>query len=165
MYADFSYYTTVYRGMVITSEDDFKVFERRAERYVDAATLDKLTFAFPDQEKDAYAVKDCICELTSFLYQVDKYTRDIMTNTGVVETDEGYVRGKVAKSVTSGTESVSFSETGDAKTVVMESAKDKKVCDVACYSMIRSNLVGVSDRNGVRLLYSGPYPANRSVWE
>lgn len=168
MYVDFNYYGTEYRGAVIESENDFKAFERRAERLVDAVTLDKLTFAFPDEEeqpKAVYTVKDCICELADFLYQVDRYTKDIMANTGVVETDEGYVRGKIAKSVTSGTESISFSETGDAKTMVMEAAKDKKICDVACYSMIRSNLKGVCDRNGVNLLYSGPYPGRRNVWE
>lgn len=162
MYADFNYYQTEYGGKVIGSADDFAHFGRKAERKLDTITGGKLQFAFPTKKKDKQAVKDCFCELTDFLYQLDSYQNTAMDNAGVVEQADGTVRGKVITSISSGSESISYSAKSSADTSLMEAAKDKKVADAMILSMVRDGLNGVPDANGVNLLYAGiPYPGRR----
>ena len=159
MYADFNYYQTEYCGKVIESADDFAHFGRKAERRIDAITGRKLQFAFPTNEKDIETVKDCVCELAEFLYQLDSYQSAVMDNAGVVEQADGTVRGKVITSISSGSESIGYSAKSSADTSLMEAAKDKKVADAMILSMVRDGLIWTADANGVDLLYAGiPYP-------
>lgn len=157
MYADYSYYSTEYGGKM--SADDYKRFGRRAERRIDGITGNKLQFAFPTNERDVGAVKDCVCELADFLYQIDSYNAAAMESMGTVAQADGTVKGKVITSVSSGSESIGYSAAGSASTATMEAAKDKKAADTMIYGMVRDNLCGVPDSNGVNLLYAGiPYP-------
>ncbi len=162
MYADHEYYTNEYGGKM--SADDFKRFGRRAERRIDSITGGKLQFAFPTNERDVEAVKDAVCELADFLYQIDSYNNAAMESMGTTTRTDGIVVGKVATSITSGPESISFSASGSASTATMEAAKDKKVADTMIYGMVRDSLGGVPDANGVNLLYAGAYPGKREVW-
>lgn len=155
MYADFSYYQTKYGGKVIESADDFTHFGRKAERRIDVITGRKLQFAFPTKKKDKEAVKDCLCELAEFLYQLDSYQRTAMDSAGVVEQADGTVRGKVITSISSGSESIGYSAKGFTDTSLMEAAKDKKKADAMIYGIVRNGLSGVADANGVNLLYAG----------
>lgn len=163
MYADYDYYSTEYGGKM--SADDFKRFSRRAERRIDGITGNKLQFAYPTEARGVEAVKDCVCELADFLYQIDAYNASAMESMGTVTDADGTVRGKVATSVTSGTESRSYSAAGSASTATMEAAKDKKVADTMIYGIVRDGLGGVPDANGVNLLYAGVYPGKREVWK
>lgn len=157
MYADYSYYQTEYGGKM--SADDYKRFGRRAERRIDGITGNKLQFAFPTNERDVEAVKDCVCELADFLYQIDSYNAAAMESMGTVAQSDGTVKGKVITSISSGSESIGYSAAGSASTSTMEAAKDKKVADTMVYGMVRDGLGGVPDSNGVNLLYAGiPYP-------
>lgn len=165
MYADFEYYTTEYGGMVFGSAEDFKPYIKRAERRIDNVTSGKLTFAFPTEEKSVTAVKDCVCELAEFLYQVAVCQKEAMNELGTIANSDGTVRGKVIKSITSGSESISYGTSGDTKTVVSEAAKDRKVLDITTYSKLQTGLSGIADANGVNLLYAGPYPGEECVWE
>lgn len=157
MYADYTYYQTEYGGKM--SADDFKRFSRRAERRIDGITGNKLQFAFPTETRSIEAVKDCVCELADFLYQIDAYNAAAMESMGTVAQADGTVKGKVIKSVSSGSESISYSDGGSFSTATMEAAKDKKVADAMVYSMVQDGLTGVSDSNGVNFMYAGiPYP-------
>ncbi|WP_418489929.1 hypothetical protein [Eisenbergiella porci] len=158
MYIDFKYYQTEYGGEVFESEEAFQKYARKAERRVDTSTYGKLSFAFPAAEKDAAAVKDCICELAEFLYRVNQLQAAASDSVGVVKQEDGTVKGKVVTSVTSGSESRGYSAGGGIATVESDAAKDRKVFDMAVYSIIRDGLSGVPDANGVNLLYAGPYP-------
>lgn len=164
MYADFTYYTTEYGGKVLKSADDFNHFARKAERRLDAITGNKLQFAFPVKEKDVESVKDCLCELTEFLYQVDAYQTAAMDSVGVVAQADGTVKGKVVSSISSGSESISYSTSGSANTSIMDAAKDKKVMDMQIYGIVQYELSGVPDANGVNLLFAGAYPGRREIW-
>lgn len=163
MYADFEYYKTTYGGKILKSEEDFNHFARKAERRLDSITGKKLQFAFPVKEKDGEAVKDCLCELAEFLYQVDAYQNAAMDSVGIVTQTDGTVKGKVVSSITSGSESISYSTGGSASTSVMEAAKDKKVMDALIYGMVQDGLSGVQDVNGVNLLFAGAYPRKHEV--
>lgn len=161
MYADYTYYQTEYGGKM--SADDFKRFGRRAERRIDVITGNKLQFAFPVNERDVEVVKDCVCELADFLCQVETYNTAAMESMGTVAQADGTVKGKVIKSVSSGSESVSYSDGGSFPTATMEAAKDKKVADAMVYGIVQDNLSGVPDYNGVNLLYAGAYPYKTDV--
>ena len=157
MYADYSYYQTEYGGKM--SADDYKRFSRRAERRIDGITGNKLQFAFPTNERDVEAVKDCVCELADFFYQIDAYNTAAMESIGTVAQADGTVKGKVITSISSGSESIGYSAAGSASTATMEAAKDKKVADTMVYGIVHDGLGGVPDSNGVNLLYAGiPYP-------
>ena len=157
MYADYEYYQTEYGGKM--SADEYKRFGRRAERRIDGITGNKLQFAFPTNGRDVEAVKDCVCELADFLYHIDSYNNAAMESMGTVAQADGTVKGKVITSISSGSESVGYSVSGSASTATMEAAKDKKVADAMVYGMVRDGLGGVSDSNGINLLYAGiPYP-------
>lgn len=158
MYADYEYYKTEYGGSLFESADAFKPYERKAERRMDTATRDKLTFAFPIEEKDAAAVKDCLCELAEFLLRVDQFQEAASASVGVVTQEDGTVKGKVVTSVTSGSESRGYSAGGTIATAIADAAKDRKVFDIAVYSLVKDGLSGVPDANGVNLLYAGTYP-------
>lgn len=162
MYADYTYYQTEYGGKM--SADDFKRFGRRAERRLDGITGNKLQFAYPTEARSVEAVKDCVCELSDFLWQIEAYNAAAMESMGTVAQADGTVKGKVIKSVSSGSESVSYSDSGSFSTATMEAAKDKKVADATIYSMVQDGLTGVTDSNGVNLLYAGiPYPVRNAT--
>lgn len=153
MYADYDYYSTEYGGKM--SADDYKRFGRRAERRIDGITGNKLQFAFPTNARDVEAVKDCVCELADFLYQIDAYNAAAIESMGTVAQADGTVKGKVITSISSGSESIGYSAAGSASTAIMEAAKDKKVADTMIYGMVRDGLSMVKDANGVPLLYAG----------
>ena len=116
MYADYEYYSTEYGGKM--SADDYKQFGRRAERRIDSITSGKLQFAFPTNEQDADAVKDCVCELADFLYQIDSYNTAAMESIGTVTQADGTVRGKVVTSISSGSESIGYSAAGSVSWMI-----------------------------------------------
>lgn len=166
MYADFEYYKNEYGGNVFESAEDMKRYERKADRILDAATGGKLEFAFPVEKKTIQAVKDCACELAEFAYQVDMYLSMAADGTGYTKQDDGNVRGKIVKSVSSGSESVTYTGADNTMgTTISEAAKDKKVRDIYEYSVVREYLTGLKDANGVMLLYAGDYPGRRCIWE
>ena len=155
-YADYTYYTTEYGGKM--SAADFKRFGRRAERRIDSLTGGKLQFAFPSNARDVEAVKDAVCELADFLYQIDIYNNAAMESIGTVAQADGTIKGKVITSISSGSESIGYSAGGSASTATMEAAKDKKIADTMIYNMVQDSLGGVPDANGVNLLFAGAYP-------
>lgn len=70
-YADYPYYENTYRaGMnpVITDEDIFSFWEKKARREVDLVTFNRIQVL----EEIPEAVMDCVCELAELLYQADK---------------------------------------------------------------------------------------------
>ena len=161
MYADYTYYQTEYGGKM--SADDFKRFGRRAERRLDGITGNKLQFAYPTNERSIEAVKDCVCELADFLYQIDTYNAAAMDSMGTVAQADGTVKGKVITSISSGSESIGYSASSSASTTISEAAKDKKVADATIYGVVQDGLTGVADSNGVNLLYAGiPYPVRNA---
>lgn len=158
MYADYTYYQTEYGGKM--SVDDYKRFGRRAEHRIDGITGNKLQFAFPTNERDVEAVKDCVCELADFLWQIDSYNAAAMESMGTVAQPDGTVKGKVITSISSGSESIGYSASGVFdKTDVMKAAGDRSYREIVENKIAVFWFDGVSDSNGVPLRYAGiPYP-------
>ena len=158
MYITLDKYTALYDPV------EEKVFNRIAYdacRYIDEYTtgidgVKKLKEAFPVDEDAVEAVSRCAAAVANFLIQIDAAERSAFAARGYSETANGY-QGKVVSSVSAGNESISFSS-GDMKTAVDAALSDQTERNKTVYNIVHNYLSGVSDANGVNLLYLGRYP-------
>lgn len=161
-YVDYEYYKSLH-GEKAISEADFNRLLWDAEREVDKATsgvdnVRKLKVAFPVNEEDAEAVKRCVCTLVEFLKQIEDAERNANSLGQYAERADGSLQGKVISSVSAGNESISYAVGKSADTAISNATKSFQDKDVTVYAFIASRLSGVSDANGVNLLYGGRYP-------
>lgn len=160
-YIDYEYFKGLYPDI---PETDFNRLSWEACRKIDAATtgLDgvrKLAVAFPTDEYAAECVRRCACALVLVLRQLETARANAAKASGYTETTSG-LQGKVISSVSSGNESISFS-TGSAagSETMIDKALADKTAEAQLYAdTVREYLSGVSDANGVNLLFMGRYP-------
>ena len=162
MYVDYEYYKSLY-GEKAISEADFNRLLWDAEREIDKATsgvdgVRKLQVAFPTSDYDAEAVKRCVVELVSFLYKLEEAENNANSVGQYTERADGSLQGKVVSSVSAGNESISYAVGKSSDTAISNALKDRHSKDMAVYQIISSRLSGVSDANGVNLLFGGRYP-------
>lgn len=162
-YVDYEYYKTLYGEEKAIPETDFNRLLWDAEREIDKATsgvdnVRKLKVAFPTNEEDAEAVKRCVCALVEFLKQIEDTERNANSLGQYAERADGSLQGKVVSSVSAGNESISYAVGKSADTAISNAIKDLHSKDMAVYQFITSKLSGVSDANGVNLLFGGRYP-------
>lgn len=161
-YVDYEYYKSLY-GEKAIPEADFKRLSWDAEREINKATsgvdnVRKLKVAFPTDEDDAEAVKRCVCGLLDFLYQIEAAERNANSVGQYTERADGSLQGKVVSSVSAGNETISYAVGKSADTAISNAIKDLHSRDMAVYQFIAGRLSGVSDANGVNLLFGGRYP-------
>lgn len=161
-YVDYEYYKNLY-GENALSESEFSRLLWDAEREIEKATsgvdgVRKLQVAFPVNEEDAETVKRCVCALVEFLKQIETAERNANSVGQYTERADGSLQGKVVSSVSAGNESISYAVGKSADTAISNAIKDLHSKDVAMYQFITSKLSGVSDANGVNLLFGGRYP-------
>lgn len=161
-YVDYEYYKFLYGEKAII-EADFNRLLWDAEKEINKATsgvdnVQKLKVAFPTNEDDAEAVKRCVCALVDFLYQIETAERNANSIGEYVQTTDGNLKGKVISSHTAGNETISYAVGKSADTAISNAIKDLQSRDMAVYQFITNRLSGVSDANGVNLLYGGKYP-------
>ena len=161
-YVDYEYYKTLY-GEKAISEADFNRILWDAEREIDKATsgvdgVQKLRYAFPTSDYDAEAVKRCVVELVNFLYKLEEAENSANSVGQYTERADGSLQGKVVSSVSAGNESISYAVGKSADTAIGNAIKSLQDKDVTIYAFVASKLHGVSDANGVNLLFGGEYP-------
>lgn len=161
-YVDYEYYKTLY-GEKALAEADFKRLLWDAEREIDKATsgvdgVRKLQVAFPTSDYDAEAVKRCAVELVNFLYKLEEAENNANSVGQYTERADGSLQGKVVSSVSAGNESISYAVGKSADTAIGNAIKSLQDKDVTIYAFVASKLHGVSDANGVNLLFGGEYP-------
>lgn len=154
-YATFEYYKSLYADDI--TEEQFNNFEWDARRTIDANTtgidnVRKLRVAFPVNEENAEAVKRCVCKLVKLMYDIAEAEK----SRGIVHRSDGSVVSGPVASVSSGSESISYAANGGT-------ALDAAVSDIGernrlYIQTVRNMLSGVTDANGVCLLYMGVYP-------
>lgn len=167
-YVNYEYYSELY-GDNAVSESDFNRLLWECEKRVNNLTtgvdgVRKLKIAFPTDEDDAEAVMRCICKLVEIAAKIEAAEAALSEATGYI-TDEstGTVRGKVITSKSSGSESISYSAgsttSGSTATLIDKALADKDIQDRLYRDTITEYLSGVSDANGINLLFAGAYPA------
>ena len=74
MYATYDYYVEAYLSGKDASvpEKEFPFWEKQAEKELDHVTFDRIK---NNQDLITDDVKDCVCELTEYLYQQDQYSQ------------------------------------------------------------------------------------------
>ena len=182
-YVDYAYYKTVYGGTEIKQlagavPESEKITQKKWEerlfnrlsweacRRIDTLTLNKLKFAFPTDEKDAETVKRCICKLIDIAAQIEAANKRVSEGQGYTTDESGVLRGKVVSSVSSGSESISYTAKAEAGSTLIDVVlSDKSAQDRLYRDTVREYLAFVSDANGVNLLFAGPYPGKREVWK
>ena len=155
MYVEYEYYKSLY-GDKALGETEFNRLVWEAEREINKATsgvdgVQKLKIAFPVNDEDAEVVKRCVCALVEFLSKLEVAE----SGASFVRSSNGTVHGGIVSSVSAGNESISYStnETSISNAIKSESDRSKTI-----YAFIASRLYGVSDANGINLLYVGRYP-------
>jgi hypothetical protein len=162
-YADYDFFVSIY-GEDVMSEADFNRHIWTAQKKVDDLTFGKLKFAFPTDEDAVEAVKRCVCAVADLSVKIEAAEKRVAQGQGYfISETTGEVHGKVVTSVTSGSESVSYSAKAESGSTVIDAVlSDKKAQDNLYTDTIKDYLCGVADANGVNLLYAGlPYPFRR----
>lgn len=158
MYISYDEYTALYEAV---DELTFNRLVYDAGRYIDRLTtgidgVKKLKTAFPTDEYSAEAVKRCAGCVVNLLQQIQEAEKAASLGRGYTQTENG-LQGKVITSVSAGNESVSYSAAG-MKTAVDSAVTDRAARERLINDTIREYLSGVTDANGVNLLYMGVYP-------
>lgn len=162
-YVDYEFYKTLY-GEKGVSGTDFNRLSWDACKRIDAATttvdgIKKLKIAFPTDEDDSETVKRCLCELINILYKLEQAEERVNASQGFVQREDGTVSSKLVSSVSAGNESISYSTNNiSAATLIDKALSDKTVQEQLYRDTIAKYLSGVTDKNGINLLYAGRYP-------
>lgn len=144
-------------------ENDFERLRSDAVRTISNYTtgvdgFKKLKKAFPTDEDDATTVNLCIYKLINLMFRYEQEEAAAEGAVGYDATENG-LRGKVITSVSSGTESVSYAtQKTDEFTIIGKSVADKAYWKNLLKETVWEYLSGVTDANGVNLLYMGQYP-------
>lgn len=157
MYITLEEYSQIYDTM------DEKVFKRLcfdACRVMDIHTtgadnVKKLRDFFPTDEYDAAAVKNCAAKIINILKQIQSAEE---SSAASYEESEMGIRGKYITSISAGNESITYSAASGGSTAVDKAVMDRSQRDKLLADMVREGLSGVTDANGVSLLYMGRYP-------
>lgn len=163
-YIDYTYYKSLY-GELALEEADFNRFVWEVCKKLDNETsgvdgVKKLKIAFPEDEEDSEAVKRCICKMIEIANNIETARNRVQEAQGYVLRDDGSLQGKVVTSVSAGNESISFSSNGSSTnaTLIDKALADSTVEKKLYTDTVSEYLSGVTDANGVNLLYMGAYP-------
>lgn len=159
MYITFDDYTKLYDPI---EERVFNNLAFDACRVMDMHTtgidnVKKLRYYFPTAEEDAEAVNRCAAKMVNTLYQIQQAEIAAIESRGYESTEQG-MRGKVISSVSAGNESISYATGNSSATAIDAAVKDKNARDKLLADIVWEYLSGVTDANGVNLLYMGRYP-------
>lgn len=157
-YIDYEFYCGCYQDI---PENGFDRFAYMASRLLDRHTtgadgIAKLKYFFPEDEEDVMAIKLCAARLCHLLHSFEEAEESAAESYGLQATEVG-LQGKVIKSVSSGSESVTYS-VGSGATAFDKAVADKAERGKYLAGTIAEYLHGIRDRNGVNLLFMGPYP-------
>ena len=119
--------------------------------------VDKLETA-PPEGSSAEAVGVCICAIADALFRIREAGKLADAARTLTETDVG-LRGGVIASMSAGNEYVTYRSFPDGLSVYERASSDPRFRAQLLYGIVREHLSGVRDKNGVRLLYMGAYPA------
>ena len=157
MYINYDQYVKLYRPV-----ENFELLQFEACRYLDKYTtgidgVKKLKIAFPTDEDSAASVRHCAAKIIYILSQIQAVENSALAARGYEKT-KGGLKGKIVSSVSAGNESISYSDSGTQKTIVDAAAMDASAKNKLIGDTVREYLSGVTDANGVNLLYAGGYP-------
>lgn len=162
-YVTYDYYKSIY-GEESMPETDFNRLSWEACRRVDTLTLNKLKFAFPTNEDDVEAVRRCVCKLIEIAGQIESANKRVSEGQGYIKDESGALRGKVVSSVSSGSESISYTAKAEGGSTLIDAVLSDKAAQNKLYrDTVWEYLSLIRDSNGVDLLNRAiPYPCRNA---
>lgn len=167
-YIDYEYYKTLFGDKAIPEQDFNRLVWDACKRIDNATTgvdnIKKLKVAFPTEEDDIEAVKRCVCEILTIGYKIEQAEARVESSQGYIELEDGTVMNKQVASRSAGNESISYvtSTSTNTATLIDKCLADKGAQKQLYSDTIREYLSGVTDANGVNLLYMGIYPVEKT---
>ena len=142
---------------------DFNRYAVSACQKADALTtgidgVKKLKVAFPTDEGDAETVKAAICGVIHLMAEIDTLNKSAASAQGVVVREDGTVLGKTVTSISSGSESISYSANASGQSLASTIVGDAKAQNEAYNTILSEGFRGIDDDNGVHLMFRGFYP-------
>ena len=142
-------------------EDEFNRANVKVQRILDQYTtgidnVKKLREAFPEDKEDIAAVKACGCSIALTLCEIGAIESGALAAYKMDQTANG-MKGAVISSMSAGNESISYA-TGGGDTLIEKAATDAQAKNALIADTVRAYLSGVTDKNGINLLYMGRYP-------
>lgn len=155
-YTDIAFYKTRFYGNVVP-DAEFARMADRASDVIDQLTFDRLAAGMPDDERESARVQKAVCALADILYQIEAYVSAVNIAAGYAQREDGTVVGKVVSSVSSGSESISYTSgvAGSAATSIAKSATDMAAQNKLIYQIVAPYLQGIRSKEGKLLLYAG----------
>lgn len=155
-YTDIVFYKTRYYGNVIP-DAEFERMVDRASDVIDQMTFDRLAFGMPEDERESARVQKAVCALADILYQIEAYVSAANIAAGYTQREDGTVVGKVVSSVSSGSESISYTSGAAVRTTtsIAKSATDVVAQNRLIYQTVAPYLQGIRSKEGKLLLYAG----------
>lgn len=141
MRADYEFYKEQYFGNVI-SQDDFPKYESRACDKIDYLTMDKFAGVFAgDNETLQVRCKKAICIVAEIMYDIESAEKAYRKSVSEDKTETG-LSGRSVKSVSSGNESITYSDSVEKTSVISAVLTDKVAQDRLIFDSIRDYLGG-----------------------
>lgn len=155
-YTDYEFYTTKFFGDTVP-EGDFPKYSERASDRIDQYTFDRLVDGLPDNERAKTKVQKAVCAVADAIYQIEQIKKASVDATGTIQREDGTVVNKTVSSISAGNESISYATGSNAmgNSVYAQAAMDKKVENVLLLNIATEYLSGVTNNDGVCLLYAG----------
>ena len=155
-YADEHFYTAEWGGSLITGKD-IGIYLKRASNEIDTYTSRRIRKGLPE---DAYAqerIQMAVCSVAELLYQFE--LADRQARQAIADAASKDISEKNIKSVSDGTESVTY-VTGSEQASQAKALSPVFSASIAgrrkeLYSTICRYLSGISDKDGIKLLYAG----------
>lgn len=146
MYVTQSEYSSFY-GAIDSAQFNRLAWE--ASRFMDYMTtgvdgVQKLKLYMPSDNED---IRMCCAKLISLMQTIEQAE-------GYIVREDGTVTSKAVSSISSGSESISFANSGSSASAISDPVARKSLLA----STVKAYLGGLVDSNGVNLLYMGAYP-------
>ena len=155
-YTDYEFYTTKFFGDTVP-ESDFPKYAERASDRIDQYTFGRLIDGLPENERAKTKVQKAVCAVADAIYKIEQIKKTSMDTIGTIQREDGTVVNKTVSSISAGNESISYATGNNAmgNSVYAQAAMDKKVENVLLLNIATEYLSGVTNNDGVRLLYAG----------
>lgn len=155
-YADYEFYTSKFFGDTVP-ESDFPKYAERASDRIDQYTFDRLVDGLPDNERAKTKVQKSVCAVADALYQIEQIKKASMDTVGTIQREDGTVVNKTVSSISAGNESISYATGNNAmgNSIYAQASMDKKAENVLLLNIATEYLSGVTNNDGVCLLYAG----------
>lgn len=154
MYCTYSDYVALYGGEL--TEADFARFAFAAGREIDKHTtgadgVRKLSEYPPTGVYEQTAIANCECRIIHEMNEMERAAKAL----GVIVRADGTVSSAIVNSVSSGSESMSFAGVSGGLSDIAKSPTERSLF---FRGIVQDCLSGLTDANGVNLLYMGVYP-------